>query len=85
MFSRFIGKAKNLASKGKSSVVSKYQSVRRGKQEDVVELLPANSSSEDLVHTMGSGNSRGSGPSSLGIGVVSRSSGEPPKDLFDDL
>ena len=85
MFSRFIGRTKNLASKGKNSIVSKYHSVRGGKQEDVVELLPANSSSEELVQTMGGGNSRGSGPSSLGMGVVSRNSGEPPKDLFDDL
>ena len=81
-FSRFVGKAKNLASKGKDSIVAKYHTVRAGKQEDVVELLPANSSSEELVQ---SANSRGSGQSSLGIDVVSRNSREPPKDLFDDI
>ena len=53
-------------------------------QEDVVELLPANSSSEELVQTMGGVNSRGSGQSSLGVSVMSRN-GEPPKDLFDDI
>ena len=91
-FSRFIGKAKNLATRGKDSVVSKYHSVRGGgKKEDVVELLPANSSSEDLVQSRGGANSRGSGqPPSLGLGlnVMSRNShshGEPPKDLFDDI
>ena len=91
-FSRFIGKAKNLATRGKDSVVSKYHSVRGGgKKEDVVELLPANSSSEELVQSSGGANSRGIGqPPSLGLGlsVTSRNShshGEPPKDLFDDI
>lgn len=87
-FSRFIGKAKNLAAKGKDSIVSKYHSVRGGKQEDVVELLPANSSSEELVQSRGGANSRGSGQSSVGLGInmMSRNShGEPPKDLFDDI
>ena len=83
--SRFVDKAKNMAARGKDSVVSKYRSVRGGKQEDVVELLPANSSSDDLVNSRGVVNSRGSGPSSLGMGVVSRNSGEPPKDIFDDI
>jgi hypothetical protein len=87
-FSRFIGKAKNLATRGKDSVVSKYHSVRGdGKKEDVVELLPANSSSEELVQSRGGANSRGSGQG-LGINVTSRNShshGEPPKDLFDDI
>ena len=65
--------------------MSKYRSVRGGKQEDVVELLPANSSSEELVQSRGGANSRGSGQS-LGINVMSRNShGEPPKDLFDDI
>ena len=85
-FSRFVGKAKNLAARGKDSVVAKYHSVRAGKQEDGVELLPANSSSEELVQSVGGANSRGSGQSSLGISVMSRNShGEPPKDLFDDI
>lgn len=74
-----------MAAKGRDSVVAKYHSVRAGKQDDAVELLPANSSSEDLVNSRGGVNSRGSGPSSLGMGVVSRNSGEPPKDLFDDI
>lgn len=77
-FSRFVGKAKNLAAKGKDSIVSKYRLVRGGKQEDVVEL----------VQSRGGANSRGSGQSSLGLGinVMSRNShGEPPKDLFDDI
>lgn len=70
--------------------MSKYHSVRGGKKEDVVELLPANSSSEELVQSRGGANSRGSGhgQSSLGLGinVTSRNShGEPPKDLFDDI
>lgn len=84
-FSRFIGKAKNLAAKGKGSIVSKYRSVRAGKQEDVVELLPANSSSEELVQSVGGASSRETGQSSLGMGVVSRNSREPPKDIFDDI
>ena len=51
-----------------------------------MELLPANSSSEELVQSVGGANSRGSGQSSLGISVMSRNShGEPPKDLFDDI
>ena len=70
--------------------MSKYHSVRGGKEEDVVELLPANSSSEELVQSRGGANSsRGSGQASLGMGinVTSRgnSHGEPPKDLFDDI
>lgn len=87
--SRFISKAKNFATKGKDSIASKYHSVRTsGKQEDVVELLPANSSSEELVQSMGGANSRGNGSSGLGVGVsvMSRNShGKPPKDLFDDI
>ena len=53
-----------------------------------MELLPANSSSEELMQSMGGANSRGSGQPSLGMGinVMSRNShGEPPKDLFDDI
>lgn len=84
-FSRFVGKAKNFAVKSKDSIVAKYHSVRAGKQDDAVELLPANSSSEELVQSVGGVGSRGSGQSNFGLGVVSRSPGEPPKDLFDDI
>ena len=82
---RFLSKAKGAAKKSKEGLVAKYKAVKnRGKHEDSVELLPSNSSSEELRRTARAESSvrveRG-----LGAGHGTWLSSQPPKDLFDDL
>ncbi len=81
---RFLNRAKSAARKGKDGVLAKYTAAknRSGKHEDSVELLPSNSSSEDLVRSSHVTNSV---RVERGGGYMSRSSAQPPRDLFDDL
>lgn len=81
---RFLTRAKGAARKGKDRLLAKYTAAknRSGKHEDSIELLPSNSSSEELVR---SARSTSSVRVERGGGYVSRSNAPPPRDLFDDL
>ncbi len=81
---RFLTRAKSAARKGKEGLVAKYKATknRAGKHEDSVELLPSNSSSEELQR---SARVASSVRVERGAGHVSRSNAPPPRDLFNDL
>lgn len=86
-FNKFLSKAKGFARKSKDTIAAKYTAARnRGHQDDSVELLPSNSSSEDLQRTERlSASLGGSVRVERGSSYPQRSSGSPPRDLFDDL
>ena len=86
-FGKFLSKAKGLARKSKDTIAAKYTAARnRGHNDDSVELLPSNPSSEDLQRTARlSAGLGGSVRVERGSSYPQRSSGSPPRDLFDDL
>lgn len=84
-FGKLMSKAKGFARKSKDTISAKYTAAKnRRHHDDSVELLPSNSSSENLQRTarLSLG---GSVRVERGGSYPQRSTGSPPRDLFDDL
>ena len=80
-----MGKAKGLAVKSKNTITAKYHSARRKSHDDVIELLPSNSSSDNLRLTAHSSSGVGVSGSSGRLSSRGGGSREPPRDMFNDI